>query len=298
MAAQGYDISSAQNVVPKIKSILVPLREAGYPIYFTREGHRSDLSTLSSRELYRSRNNEAHLGIGDRGPLGRLLIRGEPGHDIIQELRPLENEPIIDKPGRGAFAHTDFELLLRIKGISNLIICGVTTDVCVTSTLREANDRRFDCVLVSDACAAGEVALHDGAIQSIKEEGGIFGAVTTAEELLRALKQTNENSQDNSLHVGTRPSSLMPPASASALSTISLSSHAVDVSLQSTSGSDSMGETNLSNGLGGTVVSPLSQDVPANDTPIHKSPSNKRSYTWKNTLSRLPTKRFMSATTS
>lgn len=194
MAYQGYDISPAKNVIPVIKSLLVKFRESGYPIYFTREGHRPDLSTLSTREHYRSRNNAAHLGIGDQGPLGRLLIRGESGHHIVEELRPLENEPIIDKPGRGAFAHTEFGLMLSIKGIKNLIICGVTTDVCVTSTLREANDRRFDCILISDACAAGEVALHDAAVQTIKEEGGIFGTVTSSEELLRALEKTSVNS--------------------------------------------------------------------------------------------------------
>lgn len=201
MAYQGYDITPAKNVIPVIRSILEKFREAGYPIYFTREGHRPDLSTLSTREQYRSRNNKENLGIGDPGPLGRLLIRGQPGHNIIPELEPLENEPVIDKPGRGAFAHTEFGLMLSIKGIQNLIICGVTTDVCVTSTLREANDRRFDCILVSDACAAGDAALHDAAVQTIKEEGGIFGTVTTTEELLRALKETAKKSVEESRRV-------------------------------------------------------------------------------------------------
>lgn len=188
MAFQGYDITPAKNIIPVIKSLLMRFRSAKYPIYFTREGHRPDLSTLSAREHYRSRNNEKQCGIGDPGPLGRLLIRGEPGHNIIENLRPLENEHIIDKPGRGAFAHTELELMLRIKGVKNLVICGVTTDVCVTSTMREANDRGFDCVLVSDACAAGEEALHHAAVQTIKEEGGIFGSVTTSTELLRVLE--------------------------------------------------------------------------------------------------------------
>lgn len=142
---------------------------------------------MSSRERTRSKDNPSGLGIGDQGPLGRLLVRGEPGHDIVKELYPRENEPVIDKPGRSAFAHTDFELLLRIKGIQNLVICGVTTDVCVSSTMREANDRAFDCVLVEDCTVASEEALCGGALDSIRAEGGIFGATTTLDDVLRVL---------------------------------------------------------------------------------------------------------------
>lgn len=145
------------------------------------------MSTLSERERYRSRNNSSGLGIGDRGPLGRLLIRGEKGHEIIDELAPRSNEPVIDKPGRSAFQHTEFRLMLNIKGIKNLIICGVTTDVCVTSTMRDANDNNFDCVLVKDACAAGVLENHESAVASITEEGGIFGAVTTVRDVLNGL---------------------------------------------------------------------------------------------------------------
>lgn len=152
-----------------------------------RAGHRPDLSTLSSRELFRSRNNASGLGIGDPGPLGRLLIRGERGHDTIPELYPLPNEPVIDKPGRGAFAHTDFELLLRLRGIKNLVIAGVTTDVCVSSTMREANDRGFDCVLLHNGSAASEDSLHRAACDMVITEGGIFGAVATVEDVLKAL---------------------------------------------------------------------------------------------------------------
>lgn len=269
MAHQGYDITPAKNVIPIIKSILVKCREAGYPIYFTREGHRPDLSTLSSREHYRSRNNVAKLGIGDRGPLGRLLVRGEPGHNIITELHPLENEPIIDKPGRSAFAHTEFELMLHIKGIKNLIICGVTTDVCVTSTLREANDRRFDCVLVSDACAAGEAALHESAVQSIKEEGGIFGTVTTAEELLRALKETNEKLRDVAHPVPTLGSqlSLATPATGTLdFPMLGESSDAVDNNTRSTIEFDTMEGTETMNGSNKRAASLLPGETHADKT--------------------------------
>lgn len=151
-------------------------------------GHRPDLSTLSSRERYRSKNNASGLGIGSSGPLGRLLVRGEPGHDIVPELYPLEGEPVIDKPGRGAFAHTDFELLLRVKGIKNLVIAGVTTDVCISSTMREANDRGFDCLLLEDGTAASEPNLHIGACESIKMEGGIFGATAKLDDVIEAVE--------------------------------------------------------------------------------------------------------------
>jgi biuret amidohydrolase len=136
----------------------------------------------------RSRNNLSGLGIGDHGPLGRLLVRGEAGHDIIRELYPLKGEPIIDKPGKGAFANTDFDLLLRVKGIKNLVICGVTTDVCVHTTMREANDRGYDCLLVEDCCAASEGKLHEAAVEMVRTEGGIFGATAKLSDLLAAMR--------------------------------------------------------------------------------------------------------------
>jgi nicotinamidase-related amidase len=135
-------------------------------------------------------------GIGDKGPLGRLLIRGEPGHGIIHELEPLEDENIIDKPGRSAFQHTEFQLMLNIKGIKNLIICGATTDVCVTSTMRDANDNNFDCLLVEDATAASEEDLHNAAVQMVKTEGGIFGAVSSTERILAALEGGNKGKEN------------------------------------------------------------------------------------------------------
>ena len=162
-------------------------RTAEIPIYHTREGHRADLSDLSSRELFRSRNNSSGIGIGDYGHLGRLLIRGEAGQDTISELYPRVGEPIIEKPGKGAFASTDFELLLRIKGISKLILCGVTTDVCVHTTMREANDRGFEVLMVEDCCAASETKLHDAAIEMVRTEGGIFGATAVLHDVVCGL---------------------------------------------------------------------------------------------------------------
>ncbi|CAG8889932.1 unnamed protein product [Penicillium egyptiacum] len=187
MGYQGYDISAAQALIPRLQRLLHAFRSGGFPVYHTREGHRPDLSTLSSREAYRSRNNASGLGIGSPGPMGRLLIRGELGHDTVDELYPLPGEPVIDKPGRGAFAHTDFELLLRNKGVKNLVIAGVTTDVCVSTTMREANDRGFDCVVLDDGTAAAEPSLHLGTMQSVKMEGGIFGTVAKLEDVIHAV---------------------------------------------------------------------------------------------------------------
>ena len=139
MEHQGYSIQPARDIIPQIQSLLSHFRASGFAVYHTREGHRPDLSTLSGRELLRSRNNPSGLGIGDVGPNGRLLVRGEKGHATIPELAPLPSEPIIDKPGRSAFTNTDFKLLLDNRGIKNLIICGVTTDVCVSTTMRDAS---------------------------------------------------------------------------------------------------------------------------------------------------------------
>ncbi|KAK4544767.1 hypothetical protein LTR36_004016 [Oleoguttula mirabilis] len=189
LAHQGYDITLTRAIIPNILTLLTRCRDVGVPVYHTRESHRPDLADLSHRELFRSRNNASGLGIGDRGPLGRLLIRGEAGCDTIPELYPLPggSEPVIDKPGKGAFTHTDFELLLRIRGVRNLVLCGVTTDVCVHSTMREANDRGFDCVLLEDCCAAGEQELHDAAVEMVRMEGGVFGATARLADVLQAL---------------------------------------------------------------------------------------------------------------
>ncbi|KAJ5054513.1 uncharacterized protein L3040_000784 [Drepanopeziza brunnea f. sp. 'multigermtubi'] len=188
---QGYDISPVRAIIPRLQTLLSLFRTHAFPIYHTREGHRPDLSTLSPREAHRSRLNPSGLGIGDGagpGGLGRFLIRGEPGHAIIPELAPRAGEPIIDKPGRSAFQHTDLGLLLRLKGVRNLVLVGATTDVCVSSTMREANDNGFDCLLVSDACAASEERLHAGAVGSVLAEGGIFGAVASCDRVVAALE--------------------------------------------------------------------------------------------------------------
>ncbi len=193
-------------ILEKVRALLSSCWYTAF--YLTLPGHRPDLTTLSSRERFRSKNNATGLGIGSQGPLGRLLVRGEPGHDIVPELYPLENEPIIDKPGRGAFAHTDFELLLRIKGIRNLLIAGVTTDVCVSTTMREANDRGFDCVVLEDATAASEPNLHVGACESIKMEGGIFGATAKLDDVIEAVenfKQATVRSATKSEQMASEP---------------------------------------------------------------------------------------------
>lgn len=180
-------------------------------------GHRPDLSTLSSREKYRSYNNSTGFGIGSQGPLGRLLIRGEAGHDIVGELYPLPNEPIIDKPGRGAFAHTDFDLLLRNKGIKNLVIAGVTTDVCVSTTMREANDRAYDCLLVEDGAAAGEPHLHYSTCESVKMEGGIFGVTGKLDNVIDALEAFKNANSKTSTSIKTNQTRADSPATPGAM---------------------------------------------------------------------------------
>ncbi|KAK1065677.1 hypothetical protein LTR74_007715 [Friedmanniomyces endolithicus] len=189
LSHQGYDITPTRSIIPSLQLLLLSCRASHLPIFHTREGHRPDLSSLTSRELFRSRNNPSGLGIGDLGPLGRLLVRGEAGHDTIAELYPLDGEPVVDKPGKGAFTNTDFELLLKVKGIRNLILCGVTTDVCVHATMREANDRGYDCLLVEDCCAASEAKLHEAAVEMVRTEGGIFGATARLADVLEGAAQ-------------------------------------------------------------------------------------------------------------
>jgi nicotinamidase-related amidase len=181
----GYDLTLTRAPITAIQRVLAAMRDAGYHVLHTREGHRPDLGDLTPQKRWRSRR--AGAGIGDPGPLGRFLVRGEPGWEIIPELSPQPGEPIIDKPGRGAFHATDLELLLRARRIDNLVLTGITTDVCVHSTLREADDRGFECLVLSDCCAATDPENHRAALRTITTEGGVFGAVADSTALLAAL---------------------------------------------------------------------------------------------------------------
>jgi nicotinamidase-related amidase len=180
----GNDVSLLKAAVEPCKAMLAAARDAGILVIHTREGHRPDLSDAPPAKVERGSPSKR---IGDPGPMGRILIRGEPGHDIIDELYPIDGEPVIDKPGKGAFYQTDLQLMLQNCGIENLLVCGVTTEVCVNTTVREANDRGYRCVVLADCCASYFPEFHEMGLKMIKAQGGIFGWVATSKDMLAAL---------------------------------------------------------------------------------------------------------------
>jgi nicotinamidase-related amidase len=180
----GNDVDHLRSAIPPCARALTAARQNGLLVVHTREGHRPDLADAPPAKLARGAPGKT---IGDEGPMGRILVRGEPGHEIVADLAPWDGEPVIDKPGKGAFYATDLEPMLRHRGIDTLFICGVTTEVCVHTTIREANDRGFRCVALADACASYFPEFHRVALEMIKAQGGIFGWVAETDALIDAL---------------------------------------------------------------------------------------------------------------
>jgi nicotinamidase-related amidase len=184
--ALGNDVSRLRRAVAPARRVLAAARAHGLLVIHTREGHRPDLTDCPPAKKARGR---LRVGIGDTGPMGRILVRGERGHDIVAELSPEPGEPVLDKPGKGAFHATDLENILRNRGIRQLVVCGVTTEVCVSTTVREANDRGYECLVLEDCVASYFPDLHRAALRMVTAQGGIFGWVADSRRLLRALRQ-------------------------------------------------------------------------------------------------------------
>lgn len=180
----GNDVSLLNAAVAPCKAVLDSARSAGMLVIHTREGHAPDMHDAPSAKVARGSPSKR---IGDPGPMGRILIQGEAGHDIIDALYPVPGEPVVDKPGKGAFCATNLGLILSNHGIENLLVAGVTTEVCVNTTVREANDRGFRCIVLSDCCASYFPEFHEAGLAMIKAQGGIFGWVTGSRQLLQAM---------------------------------------------------------------------------------------------------------------
>ncbi len=180
----GNDVSQLRRTIEPNKALLAAWRGAGLQVLHTREGHRGDLADLPPAKKARGRSEKT---IGDLGPMGRILVRGEDGHDIIAELYPQSGEPVIDKPGKGAFFATDLHAILQNRGIEQLVVTGVTTEVCVNTTVREANDRGYECLVPEDCVGSYFPEFHEAGLKMIKAQGGIFGWVTHSAKILSAL---------------------------------------------------------------------------------------------------------------
>jgi nicotinamidase-related amidase len=183
----GNDVSQLRRTIEPNQKLLAAWRAAGLTVIHTREGHRPDLSDLPLSKKVRGKGAKT---IGDAGPMGRILIRGEAGHDIIPELYPLALEPIIDKPGKGAFFATDLQAILQNRGLTQLVVTGVTTEVCVNTTVREANDRGYECLIPEDCVGSYFPEFQEMGLKMIKAQGGIFGWVTHSSKILAALAQS------------------------------------------------------------------------------------------------------------